>query len=367
MTLSYDFEGAPVHDDRTISQLQAGLDRIARRRAPMPAPQVLVRAPGLELRSGDPARPFHAASVGKVMTATVVAMLIEQARLEFDTPIGALLPTTDVAGLPAAAGVDVSADVRVEHLLTHTSGLPDYFDPPRGSESPCSWRNLAADPNRRWTPSDLLDVVRGMPPIGHPGERFWYSDTAFVLLGRIAEEASGERLDTLLRTRIFEPSGMEHSSMPYSSAQSPEDVADLDIEPFWIGKHELTSALGMSLDWAGGGIVAPPEDLVGFQQALHDGRFVSPETLQRLVRPLHRMRRGIHYGTGTVTVRFGEFLPPFLRGLPEPVGGLGFFATHMFYYPRQNAHVVLNFHSNRWMKPSFRAHIEIARSLATTN
>ncbi|GMA40734.1 hypothetical protein [Mobilicoccus caccae] len=77
------------------------------------------------------------------------------------------------------------------------------------------------------------------------------------------------------------------------------------------------------------------------------------------------MRPGIHYGAGAVTIRFGEFMPGALRGLPEPVGGLGLTAAHLFFYPQQQAHVVLNLHSTRAMGASFRTHIAIARLLAT--
>lgn len=157
---------------------------------------------------------------------------------------------------------------------------------------------------------------------------------------------------------------MERSSTPYTDARTPDDLAGLDVAPFWIGDHELSRALSMSLDWGGGGIVSPPSDLVAFQRALHGGRLLSPATLAWMNRPRHRLRRGIHYGAGTVTIRFGEFTPPFLRGLPEPVGGLGHFATHLFFYPRQDAHVVLNFHAYRRMNQSFMTHARIARLLA---
>ncbi|CAM3419330.1 serine hydrolase domain-containing protein [Isoptericola cucumis] len=348
-----------------VDRLRASLERKGRRRSVMPPPQVLVVAPGLELETGG-SQPFHTASVGKVMTATVVAQLVEQGRLGFDSPVGKLLPASDLDGLPAAPGVDVAADVTVEHLLTHTSGLPDFFEPPRGTRTAVSTRSVAALPDRYWSPAALLAETHHLPPVGRPGETFRYSDTVFVLMGRIVEEATGETFNAQLRERVFEPAGMGRSSTPYSDARTPADLAGLDVAPFWLGRHELSRALSISLDWAGGGIVAPPADLVSFQRALHDGRLVSPETLAWMTTPRHRRRRGIHYGAGMVTVRFGEFTPPFLRGLPEPVGGLGHFATHMFFYPRQRAHVILNFHAYSRMNQSFMTHARIARLLAET-
>lgn len=349
--------------EQVADRLRARLERITRRRTGMPAPQVLVRAPEWEFTFGDLSQPFHAASVGKLMTATLVAMLAEEGRLDFTTPIGTLLPAADVAGLPAAPGVDVSTDVTVEHLLTHTSGLPDFFEPPRGGETDCSFRTAVVHRDRRWRPSELLDQARRLPAVGHPGERLHYADTGYVLLGRVVEEAAEERFAVLLRERIFRPCGMERASTPYDVSEPPDDLDTLDVAPFWINGHELSRAHSMSLDWAGGNIVALPEDFVRFQRTLHDGELLSPTTLARLTRPRRRYRRGVHYGAGSMTLRFGEFLPPLMRGLPQPVGHLGFFSTHMFHYPHQDAHVVLNFHSNREMGRSFTVHSDIARIL----
>ncbi|HLS44022.1 MAG TPA: serine hydrolase domain-containing protein [Ornithinicoccus sp.] len=352
-----------VEVDRDSARLMRHLHRVQRRRGSLPEPQVLVRGPGLELTFGDQELPFHAASVGKVMTATLIGMLLEQGRFDVSTPIGRLLPERDLAGLPAAAGVTVSTDVTVEHLLTHTSGLPDYFEPPRGTDTAASATSVVADRDRYWSSADLLEEVRHLPPVGRPGERFAYGDTAYVLLGRIAEEATGQTFSQLLRELIFDPAGMAHSSTPYSDARSSEDVAHLRIAPFWLGREELSTALAVSVDWAGGGIVSTPDDLVRFQTALHGDRFVSEELREWMARPRHRLRPGIHYGAGLVTLRFGGFFP-LLRNLPQPVGGIGAFATQMFYYPRQETHVVLNFHSSRQMARSVRTHIRIAQVIA---
>ncbi|WP_214404749.1 serine hydrolase domain-containing protein [Pseudonocardia lacus] len=349
---------------RATASLRSALERITRRYSGMPPPQVLVRSPDWEFEFGDVARPFHAASSGKLLTATLVAMLVERGGFRFDSPIGTLLPGADVAGLPAADGVDVARDVTVEHLLAHTSGLPDFFEPPRGHRTAASARSVGVHRDRRWTPTDLLDEARRLPPAGRPGEAFRYSDTNYVLLGRIAEEAAGERFADLLRTRLFEPCGMERSSTPYDATLIPDDLSGLDVAPFWIGHEELSRAHSVSLDWAGGNVVGPPEDFVRFQRALHGGRLISAEHLAHLARPRHRFRRGLHYGAGTMTVRFGEFVPPLMRGLPEPVGHLGFFATHVFHHREADAHVVLNFHADRRMNASFAVHSRIARILA---
>ncbi|SEE15228.1 serine hydrolase domain-containing protein [Ruania alba] len=348
----------------TLDRLHAGLERLTRRRAPMPAPQVLVRTPDWDFTFGEHDRPFHSASISKVLAATLVTMLVERGDLDFDTPLGALLPASDTDPLPAAPGVDIASEVTVDHLLSHTSGLPDYFVTSRGHDTACSARTLTTDPDRLWTVPEILASTRNLPPVGRPGERFCYSDTGYTLLGRITEEITGTRFETALREHVFDRCGMSTTSTPHGDATVPADLAQLDIVPMWIRGHELSRALCLSAGRADGGIVTIPADLMRFQEALHTGQLITRDHLDRMRRPRNRFRRGIHYGAGMATIKFGEFAPPFLRGVAEPAGGIGLSATHMFYYPQQRAHVILNFHSTRAMSQSFRFHITLARLIS---
>src|SRR5690625_6478009 len=113
----------------------------------MPLPQLLIESPDARFEYGDQRTPFHSASVVKVMTAVVIAALVEQDRFEFNTPIGQLLPASDIEGLPTADGVTASTDVTVHHLLSHTSGFPDFFGPPRGMKTATSAKTTFNDPD----------------------------------------------------------------------------------------------------------------------------------------------------------------------------------------------------------------------------
>ncbi|GMA40733.1 hypothetical protein GCM10025883_27780 [Mobilicoccus caccae] len=210
------------------------------------------------------------------MTATLVARLLEEGRLLFDSPLGDLLPRSVTDGLPAAPGFDVARDVTVEHLLTHTSGLPDIFLPPRGQTSEASLRRVVATPDRRWTRAELLAAAHTMSAVGRPGERFHYSDTAYLLLGRVAEEVGGDAYATLLQRYVFTPAGMTRTCVPFDDACDQARLDGLDIAPLWIRGSELSRRMALTLGW--GGVVATAADLVRFQQALHGGRLVSPST-----------------------------------------------------------------------------------------
>ncbi|MGB4777392.1 serine hydrolase domain-containing protein [Microbacterium sp.] len=345
-----------THVRKSVERLR----RTRSRRFPVP-PMALVTGPRLDVRSGEPDQPFYVASIDKVFYATLIAQLFDEGRFTPDTPIGQLLPADDLASLPAAPGIDNARDVTVQHLLSHTSGLPDVMLPPRGHSTTCSIPNLLTDPGHEWTIPEFLEQARHLPPFARPGERFRYSDTAYFLLLRIIEEARGGRIDDQLRTRVFEPAGM--SDTAEWAGAGPERLAALvpRLAPIWLDRPEpVPPAFVPNLTWHNGvGGPSTANDLVRFQRALHGGHLCDPEWVRFLGTPRSRFRPGIHYGTGMVTLRFGGF-SPLLRGYPQPTGGLGYTATHLFYYPQQQTHVVLNHHAHGRMQASFQAHIRLA-------
>ncbi|RXZ46888.1 serine hydrolase domain-containing protein, partial [Agromyces binzhouensis] len=210
------------------TRLDRHLARTTRRRGELGPPQVAVRAPalGIDYRFGDADARFHVASVGKLATATLVAQLVERGALAFDTPVAELLPRDEVAGLFVTnPATDAGGGATVEHLLTHTAGVADYFDGPV-TAGPRLRELVLAEPDRTWTPADLIAFSRERQrPVGRPGERFRYSDTGFVLLGRIVEESTGRRFHEVLHERIFRPLGMGDSALLFHS------VPDRDRAP----------------------------------------------------------------------------------------------------------------------------------------
>jgi D-alanyl-D-alanine carboxypeptidase len=364
-----------TRDDDFATRLDRHLRRVTARRGGLGAPLVAVRAPrlGIDYRFGDPATRFHTASVGKLFTAVLVMQSVEAGAFRVDTPVSRLLPGDEIAGLFDTAGsTDAAGGATVHDLLAHTAGVADYFEGPVTS-GPTMLELIVAEPDRFWTPSDLLDFSRDRQrPVGRPGQRFRYSDTGYILLGRVLEEAWGRAFHDLLHERIFGPVGMDDSSLMFHSRSArdggpalPSDggsPAGATMAAVRLGRREITDHRSLSCDWAGGGVVSTPPDLIAFSDALHHGRLITPEHLAYLAEPRNRFRPGLRYGAGMMQVRFEGF-SPFLRGLPRPIGHIGILATHVFHDPVHDAEIVLNFGSTREMVRSFGTLIEVERAL----
>ena len=136
---------------------------------------------------------FASASAGKVFVAVAILQLIEQGKLNFDDTLGKLLDI-DLH--------DIDADVTVEQLLNHTSGVPDYFDESIMDEYEDLWVDF---PNYKIRHNnDLLPLFIEKPMMYPKGEKFQYNNSGFVLLASIIEKVTGMYFDKYLQTNIFE-------------------------------------------------------------------------------------------------------------------------------------------------------------------
>lgn len=144
---------------------------------------------------------FDMASLTKVMaTLPAVLLLAAQGRIALEDPVARHVE--EFASAPKSR-------VRVEHLLTHTSGLAahrEYFRTLRGHDA-------------------IVRAVLEEPLEADPGTRVVYSDLGFIVLGEIVRRVAGERLDAFARRHIFDPLGMRHTTFLPDGAQGPPIAA----------------------------------------------------------------------------------------------------------------------------------------------
>ena len=139
---------------------------------------------------------FEMASVTKMFTATAIMLLVRAGKLGLDEPYTDLFPEFPYPG------------VTIRHLLTHTSGIPDY-----------DVEALVApilEQEKRIPPcSEVLHIIRERDeePLCAPGEQFCYSDIGYTLLANAVEKASGVRFEDYLKQNVFEPAGMKDSGI----------------------------------------------------------------------------------------------------------------------------------------------------------
>src|SRR5256885_14289786 len=147
------------------------------------------RAHGTPMRVSDR---FRVGSVTKTFVAAVVLQLVGEGKLSLDDTVEKWVP-----GL--VPGGDA---ITVRELLNHTSGIFDYLN---DGDSTVLRPYLKGDLGHVWTPRALVGVASKHPPHFPPGSGWSYSNTGYIVLGLIAEAATGDSLGAELKRRPFEP------------------------------------------------------------------------------------------------------------------------------------------------------------------
>ena len=291
-----------------------------------------------------PQQPNHMASVGKLFTATIIAILHEKGELSFDDPISKHLDGDLMNKLHVYKGMDYSGEIKISHLLNQSSGLNDVFFQ--------LWNKLKENPEKTITPREALFWGKeNLKPVAKPGEKHFYTDTNYYLLGFIIENITKRPFHEALHKYIFDPLGMKNAyMMGYSepAVKSGHPAA----KPF-IDEFDITTIKGFhQIDYAGGGVVAPLGEFLLFMKALVNHRIIKAETLQRMLSDDHRSLPTIRYGYA-----IWKFITiPLL--MPEKYncwGCIGVTGAYMFYHPKTESYIIGTFNdmSYRSKAPRF--------------
>ena len=290
-----------------------------------------------------PQQPNYMASVGKLFTSVIVSKLHEKGVLSFEKPISYYLDSGLVDGLHVYKGKDYSSEIQIRHLLNQTSGLPDNFYP--------LFDKLLADHDFDIGPREAVEwAKKNLTPQAVPGRKSYYTDTNYHLLGLIVEKVCGEPFHAVLKNLILDPIGMKQAYMLHYS--EPEKVSPHPEAGFYFDQTRLNDIKGFAgIDYAGGGVVAPLEDLLLFMKALVGHQLVSKETLAIMKSDKARLNPGFDYGYGIWQVRT---IPLLIPAKYRSWGVLGATGAYMFYHPELDAYVIGNFNHIAWQRKCVR-------------
>lgn len=260
-----------------------------------------------------PTTKFRIASMTKQFTAACILILQERGMLNVRDPI-----SRHLAGLPAAW-----ESITIHHLLTHTSGIPDYTGSPKMKEL-----------NRTGaTPEDMIGLVENQPLQFKPGAKFAYSNTGYILLGMIVEKTSGRTYDAFLNSEIFKPLGMMNTGYDKASEILRNRASGYEEKEGHVINSDF---IDMSIPYAAGGIYSTVEDLFRWNEALANGKLLSPESLRQMFAEYPETAyMQSHYGYGVVmTTRFDRTL--YYHG-----GGVTGFSSVIQRYPKERTCIVV--------------------------
>lgn len=215
---------------------------------------------------------FRIASVSKIFTAVSILQWVEKGELSLDASIVDLLNLQDTK---------ISKEVTIHHLLSHTSGIADYYDE---SEDDAFWIEM-------WKKRPIYEVrsledyvvlFRDLEPLEKPGKVFRYNNAGYILLGLVIEKLSGMSYEAYVCEHIFKKLDMKQSGF-YSLDEVVPHMAEgyEQMDGKWMRNIYTATPTGAS----DGGAVTTADDLMKFAYSLMDGALLSDQYLKLLLSP----------------------------------------------------------------------------------
>lgn len=236
---------------------------------------------------------FGIASGCKVFTAVSICQLIEQGKFSYESRL------VDVLNIEFPLW---DKDILVHQLLTHTAGIPDYFDEEVMGDFAELWQERQVYMMQQLR--DFLPMFQHLAMKSAPGERFHYNNAGYIVLGLIVEQQSGQSFTEYVESHIFKPSGMKDSGY-FRTDQLPPNTAigyvDQDDGTWNTNIFSIPIQGGSD-----GGAYVTAQDMIHFWHALLGYKLLTEESTRKLLIPYSHQEDEEYYGRGIWIDQKGE-------------------------------------------------------------
>ena len=225
---------------------------------------------------------FGIASGTKFFTALGIGVLIDRGLLSLDTTIGEIAQEY-------TSFIDEHATI--QHLLTHTSGIYDYYD----EESNTDFENFFVEITwyKLESPSDYYPLFKGQAMKFRPGERYSYSNGGYVLLGMVIEKLTGSLYRDFIHENVLQVANMHRSGF-YAFNDLPENTAN-----GYLKDRRTTNIYHLPLRGGGdGGMYTTTDDLRAFWGSLFSHRILSADLTATFLKTHYTFDAASGYGCG---------------------------------------------------------------------
>lgn len=280
--------------------------------------------------------PIFIASITKMYIAAVVMILGEREMLSLDDSISRFLPSSLLEGLHRHKGRDYTDQLRVYHLISQTSGLPDYF-----TESPKNERSIldriVSNGDMEWDVEDVVHIVRSGLSAKFPpepmeqessGNKAYYSDTNYQLLGAIIESVTQKHLHEVLSELIIDP--LELSSTYLHGYKDPSTTLDSPPANIYYKTKPLLLDKAMTSFGPDGGMVSNVKDSINFLRHFMEGKIITQSSTLQRMKSWRRIFSPFHYGLGLMRFKLPRIFSPF-SPTPELIGHSGSTSSFLFH------------------------------------
>lgn len=257
-------------------------------------------------------------SITKQFTAVAILKLMEENKLSLQDKLSKYI-----------ADYPKGNEITIHHLLTHTSGIKNYTD----------MQNFFSIAPIDKTPTELINVFKNEPMDFAPGEKFNYSNSGYIILGYIIEQVAKTSYEDYIENNIFKKLGMKNSY--YGSKREIIPNRASGYQPYGENGFQNAPYLSMSLPYAAGSLMATVDDMLLWNEAIHNNTLISEKSkLLAFTNYTSNDGKPIYYGYGWMQneIQGSQTL--------EHSGGIFGYTTFGLYAPKENLYVIVLTNSN---------------------
>lgn len=298
-------------------------------------------------------QPYFIASTTKLFTTAVVLKLCAKGWLHLDNKISAFLNKDILQHLHVYNGIEYSYDITIRQLLSHTSGLPDYFQE-KTETGKRLFEELIHQNDRQWNFEQVIEITKNLKPKFVPGtkNKAYYSDTNFQIVGAIIEKITGKSYAQNCQELITNPLGLYHTYLYL-------DQTDQRPRPIYYKTTPLNIPRAMSSFGPDGGFVSTSREMLVFMEAFFTGKLF-PVSYIRELQIWNKIFFPMKAGIGIQLFQLPWFVDP-LRSVPSFIGHSGLSGALAFYVPDSNLFISGTVNQAAYPALSFRLMVKLTQ------
>jgi D-alanyl-D-alanine carboxypeptidase len=298
---------------------------------------------------------YFIASTTKLFTTAIILKIRAEGKLSLEDKISKYIDKSILSGLHIYKGKDYSQVLTIKHLLSHTSGLPDYFQG-KGTRETSLEKEITEGNDQFWTFDQAIERTKKMTPLFAPGTKGKanYSDANFQLLGKIIETITHKSYSENCEEFIIQPLGLTKTYLY-------QDPTDKTPKTLYYKSNELNIPKAMTSFGADGGMVSTSTDMLIFIEAFFTGKLfpsIYIDELQEWNNIFFPMKSGI----GIHLFKLPWLFNP-TGAVPYFIGHSGLSGAIAYYSPKENIFVVGTVNQVAHPDISFRTMIKLTQQI----
>ena len=300
-------------------------------------------------------QPYFIASTTKLFTTAIILKIRAEGKLSLDDKISKYIDKLILSGLHIYKGKDYSQELTIKHLLSHTSGLPDYFQG-KGTSRKSLENELTEGNDQFWTFEQAIERTKKMTPLFAPGTKgkAHYSDANFQLLGKIIENITHKTYAEICKEFIIQPLGLTKTYVY-------QDSTDKIPKILYYKNNELNIPKAMTSFGADGGMVSTSNDMLIFIEAFFRGKLF-PSTYIDELQEWNNIFFPMKSGIGIHLFKLSWIFNP-TGAVPYFIGHSGLSGALAYFSPKENIYIVGTVNQVAHPDISFKTMIKLTQQI----